>query len=82
MLDIGAPELLVILFILVLIMGPNKLAGIGGSLGKSIREFRKAVQSDDEPKPVGETGQNAAPSLPPQTSAASVESPVEHKSQA
>lgn len=45
--DIGAPELLVILVILLLIMGPGKLAGLGGSLGRSIREFRQAVQGED-----------------------------------
>ena len=46
--DIGVPELLIIMVILVLIMGPSKLAGLGGSLGKSIREFRTALKPEDE----------------------------------
>jgi sec-independent protein translocase protein TatA len=49
-LALGAPELLVILVIAVLVIGPGKLAGLGGSLGKSIKDFRVALKGDDEPK--------------------------------
>lgn len=41
-------ELLIILAIVVLIFGPGKLGDVGGALGKSIREFRKAHQGDDD----------------------------------
>jgi sec-independent protein translocase protein TatA len=40
--NIGAPELIVILVIALLIIGPGKLPDVGSALGKSIREFRKA----------------------------------------
>ena len=40
--DIGVPELLIIAVIVVLLFGPGKAADLGGALGKSIREFRKA----------------------------------------
>jgi len=40
--NIGAPELIVILVIALLILGPGKLPEVGASIGKSIREFRKA----------------------------------------
>ena len=53
--DLGVPELLIIAFIVVLLFGPGKAADLGSSLGKGIREFRKASQE------VGE-----APSPPPQ----------------
>ncbi len=43
-------ELLIILAIVIAIFGAGKLAGVGGALGTSIREFRRAVQSDDEPQ--------------------------------
>jgi len=46
----GLPELLVILFIILLIFGASKLPQIGGSLGKGIREFRKSVSGDTNPK--------------------------------
>jgi sec-independent protein translocase protein TatA len=39
---IGAPELIIILVIALLILGPGKLPEVGASIGKSIREFRKA----------------------------------------
>ena len=42
------PELLIILLIIVVIFGAGKLANVGGALGKSIREFRKASEGLDE----------------------------------
>jgi sec-independent protein translocase protein TatA len=45
--DLGVPELLIIAVIVLLLFGPGKAADIGSSLGKSIREFRKATQEDD-----------------------------------
>ena|SRR5437762_7008894 len=46
--DIGVPELLIIAVIVVLLFGPGKAADLGGSLGKSIREFRRASSADDD----------------------------------
>jgi sec-independent protein translocase protein TatA len=47
--DIGVPELLIIAVIALLIFGPAKAADLGGALGRSIREFRRASEGDDEP---------------------------------
>jgi sec-independent protein translocase protein TatA len=44
----GWPEALVILVIVLVIFGAGKLPSIGGALGKSIREFRKAKDGVDE----------------------------------
>lgn len=41
------PELLVILFIILLIFGAGKLPDVAASLGKSIRGFREAAQSPE-----------------------------------
>jgi sec-independent protein translocase protein TatA len=41
--NVGPLELIIILVIALLILGPGKLPEVGASLGKSIREFRKAV---------------------------------------
>lgn len=46
--NIGAPELIVILVIALLIIGPGKLPDVGSALGKSIREFRKASSDVQE----------------------------------
>lgn len=49
--DIGAPELLIILVIIILVFGGSRVAELGGALGKSVREFRRAVEGRDEVQP-------------------------------
>lgn len=44
--NLGVPELVIILVILLIIIGPGKLPGLGGALGKSIREFRKSAADE------------------------------------
>ena len=39
-------HLLIILFIVLLIFGPGKLPELGAGLGKSIKEFKKAVSGE------------------------------------
>lgn len=46
---IGPIEGLIILAVVVLIFGVGKLADVGGALGRSLREFRKAAREPDEP---------------------------------
>ncbi len=41
----GWPEAVIILVVVLIIFGAGKLPQIGGALGKSIREFRKAKDS-------------------------------------
>ena len=48
MFDVGVPELLIILVILVLVFGGSRVAELGGALGKSVREFRTAVEGRSE----------------------------------
>jgi sec-independent protein translocase protein TatA len=50
MFGLGVPELLIILVIIIAVFGAGRLSGIGGALGGSIREFKKAVRDDDAPK--------------------------------
>ena len=44
----GLPELLIILFIIMLVFGARKLPEIGSSLGRGIRTFKSAVTGEDE----------------------------------
>lgn len=53
--DIGVPELLIILAILIILFGPAKLAGVGRSLGAAIRNFRHELHDDTD---VSSTGEN------------------------
>jgi sec-independent protein translocase protein TatA len=45
---LGAPELIIVLVIVVLIFGVGRLPDVGGAVGKSIREFRKATKDPEE----------------------------------
>lgn len=49
--DLGPAELLIVLAIVVLVFGGSRLAEVGGSLGKGIKDFRKAMTDDDEVSP-------------------------------
>ena len=51
---IGPMELIIILFIVLIIFGVGRLTDIGGALGRSIKEFRKAT-TEDEPSTVATT---------------------------
>ncbi len=57
--NIGPLELIVVLVIALLILGPGKLPEVGAALGKSIREFRRAATDIQEVAAV-----NAAPGSP------------------
>ena len=45
---LGPIELVIILLVLVMLFGATRLADLGGSLGKGIKEFRKEVSNDEE----------------------------------
>ena len=45
-LDFNAPELIIILAIVLLLFGGKKLPELSKSLGESMRELRKGVQGD------------------------------------
>ncbi len=45
-LDLGAPELIIILAIVLLLFGGKKLPELSKSLGESMRELRKGVSGD------------------------------------
>lgn len=46
--SLGPTELIIILVIALLILGPGKLPEVGNALGKSIKEFRKAASDVKE----------------------------------
>ena len=52
--SIGPMELIVVLAIALIVLGPKRLPDAGKSLGRGIREFKRALtpgSRDDEPGP-------------------------------
>jgi sec-independent protein translocase protein TatA len=45
---LGIPELLIILVIIILIFGANRLPEIGKGIGKGIRNFKDANKEDEK----------------------------------
>ncbi len=45
---LGAPELLIILAIVVVLFGASRLSGLGKGLGRGIRDFRKELREGQE----------------------------------
>jgi sec-independent protein translocase protein TatA len=45
--QIGLPEILIIMLIVLLIFGPKKLPSLGKSLGEGIISFKKAFSSGE-----------------------------------
>lgn len=46
--NVGAPELLVVLVIVLVLFGATRLPALGRSLGASLREFRKGLEEDGQ----------------------------------
>lgn len=46
--DLGAPELIIILIIILLLFGPGRIGKVAGELGKGIRNFREGLGGKDE----------------------------------
>jgi sec-independent protein translocase protein TatA len=49
---IGLPELFIILFIVVLIFGANRLPQLATGIGKSIRNFKDGMKEGENDKDV------------------------------
>ncbi len=49
--NLGVPELLIILFVVVLLFGAKKLPELARGLGQGIREFKKAASNTESAAP-------------------------------
>lgn len=78
---IGGPELLLIMFLVLILFGANRLPDLARGMGRAVREFKKATSSVEQevrrameepppapsPRPTGTVGQGETPKeiLPP-----------------
>jgi sec-independent protein translocase protein TatA len=46
--NIGFPELIIVLVIALIVLGPKKLPDFGRSLGNGIREFKDSISGDSK----------------------------------
>ena len=60
-LGLGAPELVVILIILLVLFGGSKLPQLAKGLGESIKEFKKAAKDEEPAKPADDAKKAEAP---------------------
>jgi len=55
--QLGVPELLLILAVVLLLFGVGRVSKIGRELGSGIREFRQGLSGDGEEKKKQESGE-------------------------
>ncbi|MCI0886050.1 MAG: twin-arginine translocase TatA/TatE family subunit [Chloroflexi bacterium] len=72
--SLGAPELLIILAIVVVLFGATRIGDIGKGIGRGIREFRSELKDNGEGEE-GEEGEEKKPES--ETVAASTSAPEE-----
>jgi sec-independent protein translocase protein TatA len=72
---IGPGELIIVLIIALLVIGPGKLPDVGAALGKSIREFRKASSDVEEATRI-DTAPTSSAAPPPVSAAPAPNAPV------
>jgi sec-independent protein translocase protein TatA len=46
--NIGFPELIIVLVIALIVLGPKKLPDFGRSLGNGLREFKDSISGGDK----------------------------------
>ncbi len=68
--QVGPLELIVVLVIALLVLGPKKLPGVGRSLGRGMREFKDSLsgpdhdEDDDDEKTALPAKDDEKPALP------------------
>ena len=79
--NIGLPEIIIILVIVLLVFGPRRLPEMAKGIGQSVREFRKGIRDmkdevtgDDEDKKPTKASNVSTATSEPETTTKSVES--------
>jgi sec-independent protein translocase protein TatA len=65
--NIGAPEIILLLLVALLLFGAKRLPEIGRSLGSGMREFKDSVTGNSPPSKVETTASELPPAAPQAT---------------
>jgi sec-independent protein translocase protein TatA len=78
--NIGPMEIVIVLIVALVVFGPKRLPELGGSLGRSMREFKSSItgERDEDDKRPG----LAAPNATPATGVQAVDVEVVHENSA
>jgi sec-independent protein translocase protein TatA len=63
--NIGFPELIVILLILVLVFGASRLPALGEGMGKAIRSFKRGIAINEDIEITKPDARKPEPVVPP-----------------
>jgi len=59
--DIGFPELLIVLVIILLVFGVGRVSKVGKELGSAISEFRKGLNQGDDKTQISQEKDSSRP---------------------
>jgi sec-independent protein translocase protein TatA len=62
--NLGFPEIMVILLVVLLLFGAKRLPEVGSSIGKGIREFKRSLSDTQDAIMGGEDQRNLQPRQP------------------
>ena len=62
--NLGFPEIMVILLVVLLLFGAKRLPEVGSSIGKGIREFKRSLTDTQDAIMGGEDPRNLQPRQP------------------
>ena len=62
--NIGIGEILILVLVVLILFGPNKLPELGKAMGKALGEFRKGIKEGMDDKESSSKNDAATPSKP------------------
>jgi sec-independent protein translocase protein TatA len=76
--DVSPIQLIIVLIIALVVLGPKRLPEVGRSLGKGIREFKDSVSGNDKDEEPPAPAASIEPAPPSYTATTTEQGPVHH----